>query len=261
MQSIAAETPHYIWLQSIQTFEDKNSIYLTCNRSSNVDVVRHLLTSYSHSQGANTNTPNIDGATALHMCAKFANQEVLEYLIEGGADPDSRDHFGRSPIMYALQNLSIRSLSLVYILFDEISDMNCAMKLMELGCEVDALDEEGRTLLHLAALHNCPGFARSLLARPSSAEDYFAFSPFLLDPAGNTPLHTAASAGALEVARLLLQYVKGETLATTEGKRENGVHEKCLALLRTKNVLGRTALHIASSCGYDDVTEYLISEV
>jgi ankyrin repeat protein len=114
---------------------------------------------------------------------------------------------------------------------------------------VDGTDEDGRTLLHVAVLHNLVSFVRALLS-PSlsspSSPSVSSFSPDLRDAYGNTALHTAASVGALEVAVILVQ---------------SADRRKVTDFLEMKNALGRSALHVASFYGHLPFVEFLISKV
>ncbi len=124
-------------------------------------------------------------------------------------------------------------------------NLECASKLLEIGSRVDGVDEDGRSLIHVAAEQNAHEFARNLLANTHKSPSSFAFSVFMVDMEGNTPLHSAAYTGSLEVGRLLLNF------ADNNGKD----------LLERRNNLGRTALHLASFYAHPVFSEFLISKV
>ncbi|KAK2165000.1 hypothetical protein LSH36_56g02010 [Paralvinella palmiformis] len=48
--------------------------------------------------GASVNQGDYDGRTALHLAIAVNNEEVAEYLISVGADPNQKDLFGTSPM-------------------------------------------------------------------------------------------------------------------------------------------------------------------
>lgn len=75
-----------------------------------MEVVTQLLSPYTHLQGANPNSPNLQGLTPLHYAATLcrSSTDILNRLVEGGANLDILDELGRSPLVCALQALSIK---------------------------------------------------------------------------------------------------------------------------------------------------------
>lgn len=53
-------------------------------------------------EGAPVDVPGLGGGTALHVAATFARPEVAEVLLKAGAEPNSRDGSGRTPLGRAL---------------------------------------------------------------------------------------------------------------------------------------------------------------
>jgi hypothetical protein len=81
---------------------------------------------------------------------------------------------------------------------------------------------------------------------PLRSSSSLRFFPTLRDAEDNTALHTAASAGALEVVQVLVGRAEGE--------------DKKL-FLELKNARGRTALHLAAFYGHFNVAEFLLVKV
>jgi ankyrin repeat protein len=52
--------------------------------------------------GADLNATNEYGMTALHAAAFIGADDILEYLIRNGADPDAMDSFGQTPVSIAM---------------------------------------------------------------------------------------------------------------------------------------------------------------
>uniref|UniRef100_A0ABD2WKE3 PRANC domain-containing protein n=1 Tax=Trichogramma kaykai TaxID=54128 RepID=A0ABD2WKE3_9HYME len=119
------------------------------------------------------NTNSVD--SPLHFALKSsylvgAQKKVIELLLKSGADPNSPDKEGSTPlhVIYHCNRRLIKT-------FFEIIDAN------HLSIQIDAKDRLGRTVLHLALADKCEETAELLLTRgadPNAA---------MMD--GSTPLH------------------------------------------------------------------------
>ena len=87
---------------------------------------------------------NVEGGTALHKAAACGGIGAIELLIRAGANVESRDAFGRTPIYY-----SDDPITMVY--------------LADLGADVEAKSRGGLTPLHEAVRNDSPKAARILL--------------------------------------------------------------------------------------------------
>ena len=63
----------------------------------NVALVRREL-----SKGVDVNQKNDEGRTTLHLAAGIANKRIADLLIEKGANINSRDKVGLTPLDYAV---------------------------------------------------------------------------------------------------------------------------------------------------------------
>jgi uncharacterized protein len=54
------------------------------------------------------------GETPLHRAAAYADEEIIKYLLENGADKEAQDAYGNSPISYASEHL--RPGKILYLL-------------------------------------------------------------------------------------------------------------------------------------------------
>jgi len=80
----------------------------TAASGNKIDEVRVLLT-----KGANPNTSDSQGRTALSYAAQLGNLEMAVLLINAGASPDVRDKLGNSPVHWAADSGHLQLLRLL----------------------------------------------------------------------------------------------------------------------------------------------------
>ena len=127
--------------------------------------------------GAEKDKANSAGGTPLHLAAKYGHPEVVLCLIEAGADKNKADNCGSTPLH----------------LTTECGSKEIALCLLEARADVDKADNRGRTPLHLAARTGKRDIARCLLNADADMGK--------ADCDGTTPLHLAALFGHQQVAR------------------------------------------------------------
>ena len=196
------------------------------------ETVRTLL-----AQKVDVNTPEGDGATALHWAVVRDDVEVVESLLRAGADVDAANDYGVTPLTLACTN---RNAAVVEQLLGAGADPNATTEMGEtalMSCagtgsaaalealfehgasNVDAREKShGQTALMWAAAQENPEAVRVLLAHgadvharsathllPVNLGDGDPFEQFVMQPQrGSTPLLMAARNGRIENARLLL---------------------------------------------------------
>jgi hypothetical protein len=122
---------------SIEDYQKLKAIGLA-NRDTTEQVVRnrtlHIYETMAKfiavSPEVDLNTTGSDGRTALHRAAQEANEDLVNVLIDGGADLNMQDDQGRTPIMVA-ETFTIRRI-LTYA-----------------GADLKIQDAAGNTVLHL----------------------------------------------------------------------------------------------------------------
>lgn len=134
-------------------------------------------------QGADINTRNDQGETALRIAAVNNDVPVARFLLDKGADPNMADIYGRSPLSRAA---------------GEGYNALLKMLLAAPDIQVDAQKKDGDTALRLAVIHNQLESARLLLAAGAN--------PDIQNGEGNTPLIRAAADGNTEMVKLLLAH-------------------------------------------------------
>ena len=158
--------------------------------------------------------------TPLHKAAMDGQLVVARFLIDNGADLDSRDAYGRTPLHQAALK---GHKSMAELLLAKGADPNAAISpsansgsggftplhlaaqngyrnvceaLLAGKADLNARDINGITPLHLASDRSYSSVTELLLTRGANAD--------ARTSNGNTPLHSAASSGAKRVAELLL---------------------------------------------------------
>ena len=128
------------------------------------------------------NLVNWTGSSALILAASQGQVEVVDKLLDKGADPSIRDEEGGgTALLRAVDSKSVRVVEIM---------------LKHENVNVHALDDDDRGLLHGAALSGCAEILELLL---DQGLDFNA-----KDKKGKTPLHDASQAGAFDVTKLLL---------------------------------------------------------
>lgn len=91
------------------------------------DIVKYLV-----EEGANIETKNMFGETALHMGT--CNSKIVEYLIHKKANIEARDNNGRTPIISGVINMNVKAVQ-------------C---LIDNNANLDATDKNGKSLIMFA---------------------------------------------------------------------------------------------------------------
>ena len=189
-----------------------------------------------------------DRRAPLHSAAYYGDLEVVQKLIEYGADISAEDFKGYSPLYFASEGVHLKDRTVLRLLLEHGADVNARTKdgetalhnasifgalevvrlLLEHGADVNARQEYGITPLHcfntVSIRPGAVGVARLLLEQGADvnarAKD------------GSTPLHVASRFAELAVVRLLLEHgadVKAEddrgrtALQVAEEMRRGGV--------------------------------------
>ncbi|CAB0032655.1 unnamed protein product [Trichogramma brassicae] len=118
------------------------------------------------------------GNSPLHLTLEHVSLVgVAALLLSRGADPNSTNLEGSTPLHFVIQNYTDDSSELFFRIVDELN----------LSVHIDAPDKLGRTPLHLAMRQVTTKKVESLLRRGAN--------PNLASPGGFTPLHEACVSG------------------------------------------------------------------
>ena len=126
------------------------------------------------------------GLTALHRAAAEGQTEIVEQLLDAGAEIERRDDAGQTPLHHAVRSERAQTVAL----------------LLARGAEVDAEDGNGYTPMHRSASEGSATIAEILLKNGANVNAS-------LDD-GRTPLALASEKGHQEVIEILRKHGDGE---------------------------------------------------
>ena len=208
------------------------------------DLVNMIIT-----YGANLQIKSKSEQTALHHAVSYKKLDVVKLLIKSGADIEAKDEKQMTPLHYAAI----------------VGNTRITKFLLESGAELNALSHNGSTALHCAASWDKVGVVKLLIKHMDINTPNSAY----------TPLHQAVSYGFLRTIECLIQNgadvnAKGGPDFTTplNGSiyAETNVFQMVKILVRnganvnasTRTNL-QTALHACAWKGYEDISEFLIT--
>ena len=142
-------------------------------------------------KGADVNQQDNELATPLHMAAMEGHKRVVEFLIEKEANVDQQDDLQATPLHWAASS----------------GYKGVVEFLIEKGANVDQQDKERVTPLHMAAMGGHKGVVEFLIEKEANVDQQ--------DKERVTPLHMAAQKGHLETVKILYDSGGDLNLKTT----------------------------------------------
>ena len=187
--------------------------------------------------------------TPLHIAAAADQLEMVEMLLQAGADAEAKDSRGCTPLLFAARNASVAVIQ----------------ELVDAGACVDHAGSNGRTALHEACFVGRTDNVRALVAAGAKS---------MTDSQGYTPLVDAVVEGHLECVKVLVEEAQvplDEPLAGSGNTpifmavRHYDVFVYLMergACLTTRNAIGKTLLERAEAGNAPDgVLEILRNSV
>lgn len=151
-------------------------IMVNAIKRNDMETMRKLLADYA----MNPNT-TYEGQTLLSYAVAEPTPEMAQLLIAAGADPNRRNKSDNIyPLLYVFRN---NKQPFIRLLLDN-------------GARLDLLDNDEKTLLHLAAEESVNHFASSIIEKGANVN--------ALDKDGRTPLHIAVEKGKAQFIELLM---------------------------------------------------------
>lgn len=167
----------------------RTPLHLAAENTFDLDVIHALI-----NLGANPNSRDNDGQTALFFAAKNENLEIFEYFLSLQSDLNIVDLDARTLLHAAASNPNDAAVR----------------KLLELGASVDARDHEGNTPLHISVSYKNALITDALLAAGAD--------PNSRNRIGIAPLHWAVTQENLEHAQYLVDAGADIQLRTERGE-------------------------------------------
>ena len=193
------------------------------------------------------NHRHTDSNTALHCAVEKEHTDVVQLLIDAGADIETKDNNGRSPLHCACES----------------GALDIVKMLVEAGAGVRDTDNEGSTCLIIASYFGHTETVRCLVGLPEVDVNH-------RHTDSNTVLHCAVEQTHTGVVQLLID--AGADIETKDNHGRSPVHCACVSgaldvvkmLVRVgagvcvTDCRGATCLTLASYCGHTETVRYLV---
>ncbi|EXJ68613.1 uncharacterized protein A1O5_08407 [Cladophialophora psammophila CBS 110553] len=244
-----------------------------------------------------SDSPHIRQTTMLHVAAKYS-QPMVDMVIQFGADLEAVDEMGCAPLHYAatgarsLETINMFSENPAFVRMKDHNGLTplhivsgrswaeAVKHLLERGAEADAVDNDGRTALHLAL--NSTNKVSRYSRKDTRTIRYLCLNGpaqvNMKDKRSLTPLHIASGHSWAEAVELLLEQgaevdavdVDGRTAlhlaANSHVNRHEHFDTRTIDLLsldnrtqvRMRDKQGLTPLHLAASLGRTRAVELLL---
>ncbi|CAG9788988.1 unnamed protein product [Diatraea saccharalis] len=182
-------------------------VFLAACTAGDKDEVLRLL-----KMGADINTANVDGLTALHQACIDDNLDMVEFLVTHGADVNRGDNEGWTPLH---ATASCGFLSIARYLLENGADVGAVNYDGELPVDIaesDAMEEMLQKAINDKGV-DCEKSRNAEVDTLMSDAKNWAANGYVevRDPkTGGTPLHVAAAKGYIDVAKTLLEDCNAE---------------------------------------------------
>lgn len=174
--------------------------------------------------------------TIIHLCVKSNDRLLMERLLE------MVHKFELNELLNA-QNYGQETCTHLACATNNVSLLR---KMVDFGADINVLDWNGNTPLHVAIQNNHNDCVSALLSKTSTADQRNNIDLSVFNDSGLTPLHLAAMKNNLNVVKMLTR---------------KAIQTQCLSIFDDMDMKhGQNALHIAIESKAYEVAEYLIKK-
>jgi serine/threonine-protein phosphatase 6 regulatory ankyrin repeat subunit A/serine/threonine-protein phosphatase 6 regulatory ankyrin repeat subunit B len=181
------------------------------------------------------NVQDVQGFTPLHLASSKGHIEIVEFLLNHGADTELEIFNGETPLMLAAQ-------------YARYGQYETIKTLLEHGAKVNHKDEDGGTALHKAAMYSGKEVMNLLI---SYGADVNAREEYQI-----TPLHQAAMLNNIESAKALVEH-GADIFAKTFCDETNMTESEKIGFVMMRHYMNKTAKEIALKAGHIELAQYL----
>jgi len=180
------------------------------------------------------NVQDAQGFTPLHLASGKGHIEIVEFLLNHGADIELEIFNGETPLMLAAQ-------------YARYGQYETIKTLLEHGAKVNHKDQHGRTALHDAAMYSGKEIMNLLISYGADVN--------ARDEHQSTPLHQAAMLNNIEAAKALVEH--GADIFAKNYHDYSKPPAVRLLLRPSRGTMNKTAKEIALMRGDKEMAQYL----
>ncbi len=180
------------------------------------------------------NVQDAQGFTPLHLASGKGHIEIVEFLLNHGADIESEIFNGDTPLLVAAR-------------YARHGQYETIKTLLEHGAKVNHKDKHGRAALHDAAMYSGKEVINLLISYGADVN--------ARDKHQSTPLHQAAMLNNIEAAKALVEH--GADIFAKNYHDYSKPPPVRLHLRPSRGNMNKTAKEIALKAGHIELAQYL----
>lgn len=189
------DSPESLMIRIVSTMDDYNLQQDNENYDELIASYKFLLQLASEYEGTDFKAIDPSGNSALHLAAAKGFPEIIQYLVENGANISAENDAHETPLLLAVKAGQLKAVEQLYEYYHEDPH----------------IDSEGNTLLISATLNGRMDVLEFLLEKNQAEINH-------VNVEGKTALIIAAEYGYREIVDILLKRGADSTISSLEGK-------------------------------------------